>query len=292
MIEKKTGTIKSFDDTPIYYEVRGRGKPVILAYGIVCTMNHWRHQIKYFSDHYQIITFDYRGHHNTPAPQNHDNLSIDGVAQDIAAICQHLQIPKASFWGHSFGTQILLRTYDMYPELFESLVFVNGFATNPLKGMFGVDAVGRAFRILKDSYEKMPETAAYLWKSSVNNPIAMHFSALAGGFNLSLTSFKDIEIYSRGVANVGIDVFIQMFDQMTTYDGRSVLDRITVPTLILGGTKDRVTPPEFQRVLHKRIRGSEYISVPYGTHCTQLDMPELVNLSIERFLKRIQSESQ
>ena len=72
---------------------------------------------------------------------------------------------------------------------------------------------------------------------------------------------------------------------MIKYDGTSVLDRIECPTLIIGGQKDTVTPLEFQEDLHKRIKGSEYVVVPHGTHCTQLDMPDFVNLKIEKFFK-------
>ena len=39
-----------------------------------------------------------------------------------------------------------------------------------------------------------------------------------------------------------------------------------------------------QEEIHRLIRGSSFFMVPYGSHCTQLDMPDLVNLKIDRFL--------
>jgi pimeloyl-ACP methyl ester carboxylesterase len=227
---------------------------------------------------------DYRGHHNSGTPRDREHLSFDGIAQDFKAVMDHLEIEKASFWGHSFGVQALIRTYDMFPQLFHSLVFVNGFANNPITGMFGVDFAATTFKFLKQGYDQLPETLSYLWKASVSNPIAMKLSAMAGGFNLNLTSVKDIEIYGRGVAGVELDVFLQLFDQMMSYDGRPVLERIAVPTLIISGTADTVTPKQYQENLHKKIRGSEFITVPYGSHCTQLDLPDYVNLRIGKFL--------
>ena len=285
-IQKYTGTFKSFDGTPIYYEVRGEGPPLIFCYGIVCTINHWRHQIRYFSNNYKTIVFDYRGHHNSGIPLDRNHLSIDGIAQDIKHLCDHLDIENAGFWGHSFGTQVLIRTFDMYPQLFKNLISVNGFATNPIKGMFGLDITNSAFKLIKQGYGLLPETLSYLWKAAAKNPVAMTASALAGGFNTNLTSIKDIEIYGRGVANVELDVFLQLFEQMTGYDGTPVLDRINVPTLIVGGSNDTVTALHYQETMHKAIKTSELLIVPYGSHCTQLDMPDYLNLRAEKFLRQ------
>lgn len=286
-IVKHTGTFKSFDGTPIYYEVRGSGRPLVLCYGIACLMNHWIHQVKYFSTRYQTIMFDYRGHHRTPAPENREMLTLDAICQDLKGLLDHLGIKHASFWGHSYGAQVLVRAYDMYPELFDNLVFVNGFASNPIKGMFGTDIVSSVFEFCKETYRSLPGTLGWMWRAAVNNPLAIPLSSLAGGFNLSLTSLKDIEVYARGVASMDLGVFIALFDQMMKYDGSPVLDRIKVPTLIISGNKDGVTPISYQEEMHKRIKGSQLLKVPFGSHCTQLDLPDFVNGRIERFLDEI-----
>lgn len=283
-VKKTTGTFKSFDGTPIYYEVRGSGKPIFLCYGLACLINHWTHQIKYFSRHYQTIAFDYRGHHLSGAPENRENLTLDAICRDIKGLADHLGVEEASFWGHSYGVQILLRYYDMFPSTVGNMIFINGFATNPIKGMFGVDAVSTIFRLFKEGYKTFPETLSMIWRTAVMSPIAIPLSSLAGGFNLSLTSLKDIEVYARGVASMDLDIFISLFDQMMKYDGAPVLDRIEVPTLIISGSKDGVTPFSHQEKMHQKIRGSQLMRVPYGSHCTQLDLPDFVNLRIEKFL--------
>jgi pimeloyl-ACP methyl ester carboxylesterase len=283
-VSKVTGTFNSFDGTPIYYEVRGSGRPIFLCYGIACLMNHWTHQLRYFSQDYQTIVLDYRGHHNSPAPENRENLTIDAICRDISGLAAHLGIERASFWGHSYGVQILLRLFDRYPELVSNLVFINGFASNPIKGMFGVDTLPLFFDFFKEGYRAFPETLSRLWRAAVTSPLAIPLSSFAGGFNLSLTSMKDIEVYARGVAAMDLDVFIALFDQMMSYDGSPVLDRIDVPTLIISGSKDGVTPFSHQERMHHQIRTSELMRVPYGSHCTQLDLPDFVNMRIEKFL--------
>lgn len=281
---KSVGYFKSYDGTKIYYEVRGEGKPIVLCYGIGCLINHWIHQIKYFSQGYQTVVFDYRGHHNSGMPTDRGQLSFDSHAQDIRGLLNHLQIEKASFWGHSFGAQVVVRTYDMFPEMFENIVFINGFARNPISGMFGTDFAESFFKFFKSGYNQMPETLSYLWRKGVTNPLAVQMSALAGGFNIELTRLNDIEIYARGVAAMDLNAFMELFENMMNYDGSPVLERINRPTLIIGGKKDSVTPQSFQEDMHLKIKGSQFIMIPYGSHCTQLDMPDFVNLKIDQFL--------
>lgn len=284
---KETGSFRSFDGTRIYYEVRGEGFPIILNYGIGCLMNHWRHQIKHFSQNYKVISYDYRAHHRSEIPENREHLNIDALAQDLKGLMDHLEIQKASLWGHSFGAQMLVRFADLYPELVHDLVFINGFVQNPLQGMFGTDATQTLFQLLKSGYQFLPETLSFLWKTSVQSSLAIQLSALAGGFNLSLTSLKDIEIYARGIAAMDLDAFLTLFESMMNYDGKPVVERISAPTIIIGGKQDSVTPQKHQEEVHHLIKGSEFFMVPYGSHCTQLDMPELVNLKIEHFLQSV-----
>jgi pimeloyl-ACP methyl ester carboxylesterase len=284
-IQKKTGYFKSFDGTKLYYEVRGEGKPLVLAYGIGCLINHWLPQLKHFSQNYQTIVFDYRGHHQSELPQDWSQLTIDALARDCHALVEHLGISSASFWGHSFGTQVLLRSYDMAPQYFDNLVFINGFATNPIAGMFGNDAATQAFRYIKSGFDFAPETFSYLWEKAINNPLTVQMTALMGGFNINLTQLKDIEIYARGVSLMNLGAFLKLFENMMAYDGRSVFDRIICPTLIIGGKKDSVTPQKHQEDMHLKIKTSQFMMVPYGSHCTHLDMPDFVNLRIDKFLE-------
>ena len=289
MVKKKTGYFKSYDGTKIYYESRGEGPPIVLCYGIGCLINHWRYQIKAFSENYQVITFDYRGHHQSEIPMDYSQINVEALAKDLHCLMDHLQIQKASVWGHSFGTQVILRSYELNPNYFENLVFINGFASDPISGMFGNGGASKAFEFVKKGFDTAPETLSYLWKMAVNNPISMQASALLGGFNLNLTQLKDIEIYFRGVASMDLMAFITLFEHMMAYDGRPVFEKIEIPTLIVSGKQDSVTPHSYQEEMHDRIKGSKFLLVPYGSHCTQLDLPDFVNLRIEKFLRNSMS---
>ncbi|UOF00370.1 alpha/beta fold hydrolase [Bdellovibrio reynosensis] len=284
---KQTGSFESFDGTSIYYEVRGEGEPLILVYGIACLMNHWHHQTETFCKRYKVITFDLRGHQKSNPVVDMNQLSMEALSKDIQALMSHLNIEKAHFAGHSFGVPIILKLYDDRPELFHSMVLINGFAKNPIKGMFGLDVIEPFFYFVKTQYEKQPQVWNTMWKMAVDNPMSIYLAALAGGFNLKVTHIKDIEVYMRGVARLNLEVFLNLFEVLMEYDGENVLEKINVPVLILSGEKDMVTPIRFQYHFKEKIKNSEFVLVPYGSHCTQLDFPDYTNLKMENFFERV-----
>jgi len=73
---------------------------------------------------------------------------------------------------------------------------------------------------------------------------------------------------------------------MMEYDARPVFDRVDVPTLIISGSKDSVTPIKYQEEMNLRIRKSQFLNVPMA-RTARNDMPDLVNLRIEKFLESL-----
>jgi pimeloyl-ACP methyl ester carboxylesterase len=181
---------------------------------------------------------------------------------------------------------LLLEFYKLEPEKVASLIFINGFSKNPLQGMFGLDVVEPFFFFMKEQFNKSPDLWTTLWRMAVDNPLAMILAGAAGGFNLKLTQFKDIEVYTRGVARMDLRIFMGMMEELMRFDGEDILPLITVPTLIISGEKDNITPMKFQIEFHHKIAGSEYVLVPHGSHCTQLDFPDYINARMEEFLKK------
>lgn len=285
-IKKQTGTIESFDGTPIYFEERGEGEALVFVYGIACLINHWHFQVEYFSQHYKTLAFDLRGHQKSQPVAKAENLKIEHLAQDIILLLQARGIKKAHFLGHSFGAPVMLQLYSMNPSLFLTMTFINGFSQNPIKNMFGLSLVDKVFYFVRDQYNLFPDFWNKAWKLGVDQPISMILAGLAGGFNLQTAQLKDIEIYAHGVAQMDLEIFLKLFEELMGFDGEAVLSKIEVPTLIISGGKDNVTPQDFQKKFHEKIPRSEFVYVPYGSHCTQLDFPDFTNLKIEDFIER------
>lgn len=282
-VVRENGYFKSFDEEQIYFERRGVGTPLFFCYGVGCLFNHWSPQVKYFSKFRKVYMFDYRGHHKSPIPGDKESLTIDALAQDLIELCKQQKIKKADFVGHSFGVQVLLRAYELKPDLFQSLVFINGVYHNPFSTLMKTDQLIEVINQVKKIYNQVPGVFNSLWEKGVTNPLLIPLSAVVGGFNLSKTSLKDVEIYARGIASIDIRVFITFFEQMIAYDAEPILSKIKIPTLIICGSKDNLTPIDDQEHMKELISESELYVVPYGSHCTQLDFPEMVNLKIHNW---------
>lgn len=285
-IPKKIGYYLTHDGTPLYYELRGEGEPLIFVYGIACLMNHWHHQIRHFSQTHSTLCFDLRGHHRSTPVNDPRELRLEAMGQDLIGLLDHLELPSAHLIGHSFGVPVILEAWQKNPSRIRSMTFINGFAKNPIKGMFGVDVVEPFYRFVKTAYEQNPDVWNTLWRAAVNNPVSMRLAALAGGFNLHLTHFKDIEVYARGVGQMDLRIFLVLFEELMNFNGDGILPTIDVPVLIISGENDKVTPRQFQEDFKRLIPHSEFLLVPYGSHCTQLDFPDYVNLKLEQFLKQ------
>jgi pimeloyl-ACP methyl ester carboxylesterase len=291
-VPKTVGTLKSFDDTAIYYEVRGQGRPLIFVYGIACLMNHFHHQIEHFCRQRQVISFDLRGHHKSAMPGDQRTLTVSAMARDILALVEHLDLQEADFVGHSYGVPILIEFNSLAAKekpafKVHSLTFINGFAKNPIHGMFGVDYVERLFYLGKKAYQNVPFLFKPLWRTVVENPASALIAGLLGGFNLRRMEWKDIEIYAKAVGEISLDMFLPLFEDMMNCDSEAALREITAPTLVIAGARDLVTPLKFQEDLHKTVQGSSYVVMEGGSHCTQLDFPAEVNRHIEALLNSL-----
>lgn len=287
IVEKSTGFFHSFDGTPIYYELRGSGgRPVVFIYGVACLINHWHHQIHHFSRERRTLAFDLRGHHKSLPVHNPTSLTMESLAKDLLGLIQQLGVERPHVIGHSFGAPVIIEAYRQDPSAFQSLAFINGFAKNPIKGMFGLDVVEPFYHFVKNTYESNPDLWNTIWRLGVDNPLSVQLAGLAGGFNLKLTHLKDIEVYARGVAQMDLRIFMALFEEIMRFDGNSVLPTIDRPALVISGENDNVTPKKFQEEFRDLIPNSEFLLVPYGSHCTQLDFPDFVNLKLAEFWKK------
>lgn len=276
---------KSFDKTSIYYEVRGNGEPVVLVYGIGCLMNHFIYQSFVLAQNYRVISIDLRGHGNSGAPDLKKNISILAIAKDIAFLLKKLHLPKAHFVGHSFGCSVLLEAYKQNKKIFKSLSLINGFASNPLEGMFHSKKVmSQAYQYIDSFSKSLPESFSLLWESLIDNSFSPYMLSWLGGFNPRTVAKKDIEIYIQGIAYINQSVFLKLFNEMTKANYSSLLSKINVPTLIIAGKKDPLTPVKKQKDLKKNIKNSQLIIFEQGSHCTQLDFPEKLNNHLQQFI--------
>jgi pimeloyl-ACP methyl ester carboxylesterase len=280
------GYVESFDGTKIFYSAEGSGSPLIFCYGLVCSSLHWTYQIEHFQKTHRSIWVDYRGHQNSEVPADLSTLTLSSVAKDVVAVLDKLEIKDAVFLGHSMGVNVVLEVLNQQPERVRAMVLANGTPKSPLETLLGGNGAQALFKGLRRAHEAAPHLVERLWKLQKGNPFARLMVTL-GGFNPHLTAQDDVQLYIDQVADMNPEVFIRLIANYDESDATSWLHSIRIPTLIIAGEQDRVTPMAQQELLHQLIPGSKMDKIRHGSHCPQMDLPDLVNAKIERFLEEI-----
>lgn len=280
------GYFKSFDGTRIFYSVEGQGKPLIFCYGLVCSSLHWTYQIDHFSKDYQAIWFDYRGHHNFDTPADLSSLNMESIARDLGLLLDELDIKDAVFLGHSMGVNVVLEFYRQQPHRVAGMVLANGTAGRPLETLLHVNVLQKGFHLLKKAYASSPSVFRLLWKLQKGNPLARSLMSFVG-FNAYLTPQEDIQLYIDQIADMDPRVFIHLIENYDRYDATAWLHTVKAPALLIAGDQDLAIPLDQQELMHQLLPDSRLEIIRHGSHCPQMDLPELIDHKIESFLREI-----
>jgi pimeloyl-ACP methyl ester carboxylesterase len=109
---KDSGYLSSFDGTKIYYEVRGKGKPVLLLHGFIVNGNSWKRAALYadlLNAGYKVIVPDMRGNGKSDKPHDSTAYDNDAEAKDMMQLMALLKVNKYSVVGYSRGSIITAR---------------------------------------------------------------------------------------------------------------------------------------------------------------------------------------
>ncbi len=109
---KDSGYLSSFDGTKIYYEVRGKGKPVLLLHGFIVNGNSWKKAALYpdlLNAGYKVIIPDMRGNGKSDKPHDSTAYDNDAEAKDMIQLMALLKVKKYSVVGYSRGSIITAR---------------------------------------------------------------------------------------------------------------------------------------------------------------------------------------
>jgi pimeloyl-ACP methyl ester carboxylesterase len=103
--------------------------------------------------------------------------------------------------------------------------------------------------------------------------------------NSQLASREAMTPYFEHLAKMDLQVFFLMAVAMQRHDAGPWLKRIDVPTLIVAGENDQLTPLSLAHRMHDEIRGAEMLFLPKGSHAGIIEYPELISLRLEKFLR-------
>lgn len=277
----------SRDGTPIYYESYGEGRPLFLCYGLLCRREHWVHQLPFFAARYQTIVIDYRGHQRSGLPLNDKNITIEWCAKDVQDAADHLGLKEFSCLGHSMGVPVLAHLAPWEPTRLKANVYICGSVNNPFERMLFTDRLDPVFSASASFFEKAPAVAERLWHQlTQRNPVS-DFVAAHLGFNPEVASKDDVASYLEGVRQARPEVFYRLMSDYRAVDRRELLGQSKIPTLVVAGDEDCITPLPVQKEMAELLPGHHYVQVAGGSHNAHMDFPVFVNESIQSFFEKV-----
>lgn len=110
----------SVNSTSIYYEISGKGHPLVFIHAGGMDSGFWNAQVTYFSEKYQVITYDIRGHGRSSIPQS--NFTVGDCVDDLQFLLGSLDIQQAYLSGISMGGYIALSYTLRCPEKVSALI--------------------------------------------------------------------------------------------------------------------------------------------------------------------------
>lgn len=291
MFENLTANFfKTPDNQQIFYlrnvKEFDNSKPILIFnYGLVCSNHHWIYQVKAFNDlGYQILLHDYRGHFQSTMGSI-EEVTFNQFASDIFLLCEHLNIKKGIFLGHSMGVNVCLQIAKNHPELVAGLVLISGTYLPVKDIMFDTNLMEYIMIVATLFHQYYPDTLKKIWSTGGLNPLIREIIHTAG-FNKKKVPREFIEIYLNRMGQLGVEIFFKLIDQMSKQNITTALSQMHIPTLIVGGIKDGVIPNHLQRSLANIMPDAETYYLRTGSHVPQADFPELINERIDLFFKQ------
>lgn len=243
--------------------------PVILIHGFPMNHEMWNSQLEVLKEEgFRVIAYDLRGHGGSDVGDG--QYFLEFFVDDLIRLLDHLKIKQAIVCGLSIGGYIALRAIERNPEHFRALVLCD---TQP-----------RA-----DTNEAKLKRAANikLVKKEGVEPFAENFVKSLFAPQAFLTNMVAVEAVRNMIqSNSPLGICGTLLALATRTDTTSALRHIRVPTLILVGEQDALTPPSLSQEMHSEIPNSELHVISNAAHLSPIENSEEFNKHLISFLQR------
>jgi 3-oxoadipate enol-lactonase len=267
------------DGGRIHVVEAGAGPPIVLLHGITLGVGVWVRQFRALAGSHRLVALDLRGHGQSIAGS--DGYAFERMADDLLEVLEARRVDRAVVVGHSMGGMVLQLTAllrakqlaahaagivlvgtDAGPAIPGPLGRPMGVATAALAGR----AAGFADRRGKGVY---PGSDLATWGARLS------FGVRPDPAEVELVRSISAAVAPRAMAG--------LLGPLLAFDVRAELGRIDLPTLVVVGTRDLLTPPRRSRSIAGRVPGARLEVLPGCGHLVMLERPDTLNALLSSF---------
>ena len=250
-----------------------KGPPIILVHGFPFTHAMWGPQLDALKKAgWRAIAYDVRGHGGSAAGDG--QYLLETFVDDLLGLMDHLKLDTAAWCGLSMGGYVVLRALERAPERCRAAV-------------------------LADTRSEADADATKLRRAEVLRSLPQAgVKAFAEGFLKTVFAPENIERRPEAVelirrlieGNTVLGIKGALLALAGRTDTTAALASIRIPTLVLVGEKDALTPPALAEALAAKIPGATLARIPGAGHMSNLEGPDAFNSALLGFLKGLPEE--
>lgn len=242
------------DDIDIYYELHGKGDPLILIAGYACDHTYWTLMLDELERKYQVLIFDNRAVGQTK--DEGDFFTLEQMANDVMALAEHLHLMRPHILGHSMGGAIAQVIAKNDPDKIGKIILLNSTATLNCRTTQSMESILK-LRIENIPLDLLIETSMpWLFSShflSIPENISSFKSAVKN--NPYLQSVKDQE---------------RQLKALIKFDSNTWLHKINTNTLIVAAHDDIISLSIESEQLSEKLSHSK-LQLISGGHASPIE---------------------
>jgi|SRR5262249_32488974 len=258
------------DDIQVYYETVGSGFPVVLLHPFPVHHEFWSSLVATSWPRYKLILPDLRGHGRSEVGNGVATMAKH--AEDLLRLLDAEQVAKAVFVGVSIGGYILFEFWRRHRERVQALVMSNTRAEPDTEQ-------GRANRMNSIEDARLRGTAPFL-DAQIHNLIGETTRRNRPDIAAKARKMMD-SLTVDGLTAIQLGM-AQRLDSVPTLWG------IAVPSLVIAGDEDTLTPLANARVMQQHVRGANLSVIPRVGHFAALENPVEFDRLLRQFLDGLQ----
>jgi pimeloyl-ACP methyl ester carboxylesterase len=242
------------------FVTKGEGDTILFVHGLGESLESWSKQVDFFgSQGFRAVALDLRGHGHS---QTNEKIEMEGFSDDVFEVLNALSVERAHLCGLSMGALVVMDAYRRNAKSFLSMTLVSTLPQYP------------------------PAQTQALENMSMAE-IGDQVASAAVGPSASVELKKNI---ARVVASTDKKSYIQSAETACAQDYTSMLGSIRVPTLLVAGDLDYITPPEAAMFMQKRIANSQLSVIRGVGHLPNRENPNEFNGIMLEFLMKVKQE--
>ena len=243
--------------------------PIIFLHGFPFDKSTWHSQLDALKNTNRVIAIDIRGFGQSKDEKT--PLTIDLFAADLLLFMDKLKIDKAVICGLSIGGYIALNAINKFPERFAALILCN------------TQCIADTPEVKENRYktiEKIKDSDANEFNENFIKNV-FHSDSLNTKTEIVEHLRNTVFANSKEIIIAGLTA---LAERNETCSG---LNKISIPTLIICGSDDKLTPVAQSEFMHKNIKNSKLKIIDNAGHVSNLDQPEAFNKHLTDFLNSL-----